>query len=108
MKRAYAVVAVFILCLQSATLGLASAELPNITDAGQTDELDRTLVLWSVLDDGKILTVDAYGNISVNALTNGVLSAQWSLFLDVDAQKARLDDAKELVAIAHQSGAYVV
>ncbi len=108
MKRAYTVVTILILCLQSATIGLASAELPNITDAGETDELDRSLVLWSVLDDGKILTVDAYGNVSINALNNGVLSAQWTLFLDVDAQKARLDEAKELVAVAHQGGAYVV
>ena len=108
MKRVSVLLAVFILCLQSAAMGNVGAQLPNITNAGQTDELDRALVLWSVLDDGNILTVDDEGNVSINALTDGVLSAQWSLFLNVDANDARIDDANELVTVSHQTGAFVV
>ncbi len=108
MKRASVLIAVFILCLQSAAMGNVGAQLPNITNAGQTDELDRALVLWSVLDDGNILTVDDEGNVSINALNDGVLSAQWSLFLNVDANDARIDDANELVTVSHQTGAFVV
>ncbi|HJM55605.1 MAG TPA: hypothetical protein QGI72_05100 [Poseidonia sp.] len=108
MKRPSVLLAVFILCLQGVAMGVASAELPNITDAGQTDELDRALVLWSVLDDGNVLTVDEEGNVSINAFNDGVLSAQWSLFLNVNANKARIDDANELVTVSHQTGAFVV
>ena len=108
MKRTSVLLAVFILCLQSAAMGSTSAELPNITYAGETDELDRALVLWSVLDNGNILTVDDEGNVSINAFNDGVLSTQWTLFLNVNANKARIDDANELVTVSHQTGVYVV
>ena len=89
-------------------VGTAAGDLSLLTDGGQTDSLDRPLVLWTSLNDGRILTVDNEGNVSVNAFSNGVLSTQWTVFLDVDANNARLDDAQELVAVAHDNGAYVV
>ena len=108
MNRVVTLFVAFFLCFQASIVGLASADLSSLTDAGQTDELDRPLVLWQALNDGRILTVDTEGNVSVNAFSNGILSTQWTVFLDVDANHARLDAAQELVSIAHQNGAYVV
>ena len=108
MNRVVTLFVAFFLCFQASVVGLASADLSSLTDAGQTDELDRPLVLWQALNDGRILTVDTEGNVSVNAFSNGILSTQWTVFLDVDANHARLDTAQELVSIAHQNGAYVV
>ena len=108
MNRALALMVVFMLSGQTVVLANASENLSTLTDAGQTDELDRPLVLWSVLNTGQVLTVDNQGNISVNAVSNGILSTQWTVFLNVDANKARVDQAQELVTVAHQTGAYVV
>ena len=108
MKRWLAVLVVFLLGTQASMVGTVAGDLSLLTDGGQTDSLDRPLVLWTSLYDGRILTVDNEGNVSVNAFTNGVLSTQWTVFLDVDANNARLDDAQELVTVAHDNGAYVV
>ena len=85
MKRWLAVLVVFLLGTQASMVGTVAADLSLLTDGGQTDSLDRPLVLWTSLYDGRILTVDNEGNVSVNAFTNGVLSTQWTVFLDVDA-----------------------
>ena len=108
MKRGLAFFIVFLLSTQASVVGPVSADLSLLTDGGQTDSLDRPLVLWTPLNDGRILTVDHFGNISVNAFSNGILSTQWTVFLNVDANNARLDDAQELVSVAHDGGAYVV
>ncbi len=108
MNRALALLVVFMLSGQAVVLANASENLSTLTDAGQTDELDRPLVLWSVLNTGQVLTVDNQGNISVNAVSNGVLSTQSTVFLNVAANKARVDQSQELVTVAHQTGAYVV
>ena len=108
MKRSLALMLVSLLCLQATSIGMVQGSLSLLTDGGQTDELDRPLVLWSVLNDGKVLTVDNTGNVSVNALTQGILSAQSTVFLDVDVNNARIDDAQELVTVAHDTGVLVV
>ena len=108
MKRGLAFFIVVLLSTQASVVGPVSADLSLLTDGGQTDSLDRPLVLWTSLNDGRILTVDHFGNVSVNAFSNGVLSTQWTVFLNVDANNARLDDAQELVSVAHDGGAYVV
>ena len=71
----------------------------------------RSTARWSFsreLNDGRVLTVDDEGNVSLNAFTNGVLSTQWSVLLEVEANNARIDDAQELVSVAHDQGVYVV
>ena len=108
MKRSLAILLVSLLCLQATSIGMVQGSLSLLTDGGQTDELDRPLVLWSVLNDGKVLTVDNTGNVSVNALNQGVLSAQSTYFLEVDVNSARIDDAQELVTVAHDTGVMVV
>ena len=108
MKRWLAFLIVFLLGTQAGMVGSVSGDLSLLTDGGQTDRIDRPLVLWSSLNDGRVLTVDNEGNVSVNTFNNGVLSTQWTVFLEVDANNARLDDAQELVTIAHDTGAYVV
>ena len=107
MNRRLALMVVFLLSTQC-TMGAAAGDLSLLTDGGQTDSLDRPLVLWTTLNDGSVLTVDNEGNVSVNSFTNGVLSTQWTVFLDVSANKARVDPAQELVSVAHDNGAYVV
>lgn len=108
MKRTLVSLAIFLLLAPVFSVGSASADLSSLTDAGQTDELDAPLVLWKALLDGRILTVTDEGNVSVNGFSNGKLSLQWSLVLGVDANNARLDDAQELVTVAHQNGVEVV
>ena len=90
MKRTLSLLLVFLLCSQC-TVGSAAGDLSLLTDAGQTDALDRPLVLFSELNDGSVLTVDNEGNVSLNAFNDGVLSTQWSIFLDVEANHARID-----------------
>ena len=108
MKRWLAFLIVFLLGTQAGMVGSVSGDLSLLTDGGQTDRIDQPLVLWASLNDGRVLTVDSEGNVSVNTFNNGVLSTQWTVFLEVDANNARLDDAQELVTIAHDAGAYVV
>lgn len=109
MNRLMAMMVVFILTAQVTLTASATPDLSTLTDAGQTDELSAPLVLWTTLNDGSILTVTDEGNVSLNTLNlNGDLSLQWSVILDVDANKARVDDAQELVTVAHQTGVYVV
>ena len=107
MNRAIAMLVILLLGTQG-TAGIASADLSLLTDAGQTDSLDRPLVLWTQLFDGDILSVDDQGNVSLNTFSNGVISTQWSVLLDVDANNARIDDAQELVTVAHDAGAFVI
>ena len=73
---------VFLLSAQCA-VGSAAGDLSLLTDGGETDSLDRPLVLFTTLNDGSVLTVDNQGNVSVNSFSNGVLSTQWTVFLDV-------------------------
>ena len=101
MKRWLAFLIVFLLGTQAGMVGTVSGDLSLLTDGGQTDRIDRPLVLWASLNDGRVLTVDNEGNVSVNTFNNGVLSTQWTLFLNVNANKARIDDANELVTVSH-------
>ena len=98
---------VFLLTAQCG-VGSAAGDLSLLTDGGEADRLDRPLVLFTTLNDGRVLTVDNLGNVSLNSFSNGVLSTQWTVFLDVSANKARVDAAQELVSVAHDDGAYVV
>ena len=107
MKRTLSFLLVFLLSAQC-SVGSVAGDLSLLTDAGQTDSLDRPLVLFSELNDGSVLTVDNEGNVSLNAFTNGVLSTQWSVLLEVEANNARIDAAQELVTVAHDQGVYVV
>ena len=107
MNHRLAFFMVFLLGAQCA-VGSVAGDLSLLTDGGETDSLDHPLVLFSELNDGRILTVDDQGNVSLNSFTNGVLMTQWTVFLDVSTNNARVDDAQELVAVAHDDGAYVV
>ena len=107
MNRRLAMFMVFLLGAQCA-VGSVAGDISLLTDGGETDSLDRPLVLFTTLNDGRVLTVDNQGNVSVNSFSNGVLSTQWTVFLDVDANNARVDAAQELVSVAHDDGAYVV
>ena len=103
MNRRLAMFMVFLLTAQCA-VGSAAGDLSLLTDGGETDSLDRPLVLFTTLNDGRVLTVDNLGNVSLNSFSNGVLSTQWTVFLDVSANKARVDAAQELVSVAHDDG----
>ena len=107
MNKRLALFIVFLLSTQCA-VGSAAGDLSLLTDGGETDSLDRPLVLFTTLNDGRVLTVDNEGNVSLNSFSNGVLSTQWTVFLDVSANNARVDAAQELISVAHDSGAYVV
>ena len=107
MNKRLVLFIVFLLSTQCA-VGSAAGDLSLLTDGGETDSLDRPLVLFTTLNDGRVLTVDNQGNVSLNSFSNGVLSTQWTVFLDVSTNNARIDAAQELISVAHDSGAYVV
>ena len=80
----------------------------ELIDAGYTHQTSAKLVHWEVMNDGTVLAVDAEGNLSVNAFSNGILVPLWSLDLNVSANGARLDDAQLLTAVAHDAGVFIV
>ncbi|MFL2950141.1 MAG: hypothetical protein ACJZ40_07140 [Candidatus Poseidoniaceae archaeon] len=80
----------------------------ELIDAGYTHQTSEKLVHWQTMNDGSILTVDAEGNLSVNAFSNGILVPLWSIDLNVSANSARLDSAQLLTAVAHDAGVLVV
>ena len=49
MNRRLALVMVFLLSTQC-TVGAAAGDLSLLTDGGETDSLDRPLVLWTTLN----------------------------------------------------------
>ena len=109
MNRLLTLSVVFLLTAQVTVTVSATPDISTLTDAGQTDELGAPMVLWKKLNDGSVLTVTDEGNVSKNILSNnGTLSIQWSVLLDVEANKARIDGAQELVTIAHQTGVVVI
>ena len=79
-----------------------------LIDAGYTHQTSVKLVHWEMMNDGKVLTVDGEGNLSVNAFSNGILVPLWTIDLNVTANGARLDDAQLLTAVAHDEGVFVV
>jgi len=91
-----------------ATLPLATAELPPLTDGGETQVLEQSMIMWERTFDGGVLTVDSSGNVSKNVMTGSGLTAVWSVQLDVEANHGRVDPAQQQVTVAHQSGVYVV
>jgi len=91
-----------------ATLPLATAELPPLTDGGETQVLEQSMIMWERTFDGGVLTVDTTGNVSKNVMTGSGLTAVWSVQLDVEANHGRVDPAQQQVTVAHQNGVYVV
>jgi len=91
-----------------ATLPLATAELPPLTDGGETQVLEQSMIMWEPTYDGGVLTVDTTGNVSKNVMTGSGLTAVWSVHLDVEANNGRVDPAQQQVTVAHQNGVYVV
>ena len=91
-----------------ATLPVVTAELPPLTDGGETQVLEQSMIMWERTFDGGVLTVDTSGNVSKNVMTGSGLAAVWSVQLGVEANHGRVDPAQQQVTVAHQSGVYVV
>ena len=108
MKRGICLILAFLMLPLSGFLPGISADTSDLIEAGVTEQYDEELIFWQRLDDGTILSVDTTGNLSVNSFSNGIHSPQWSLDLNVSANSARLDDAQQLVAIAHDDGVSIV
>ena len=109
MKRVICLILAFLMLpLSGFLLTVSAADTSNLIEAGFTDEFDEELVLWQKMDDGTILSIDTTGNLSVSSFSSGLHSPQWSLELNVSVNSARLDDAQQLVAVAHDDGVSVV
>lgn len=108
MKRSICLILAFLMLPLAGLIPTISADTSNLIEAGISDEFDEQLVLWEKMDDGTILTVDTTGNLSVSSFSNGLHATQWSLELNVSANSARLDDAQQLVAVAHDDGVSIV
>ena len=108
MVQQRAVLLMVLLLAHVAALPLTHAELPPLTDAGETQSLETPLVMWEVLYDGAVLTVDEDGNVSRNVMTGSGLTAVWTVNLDITANNGRVDAAQELLTVAHQTGVYVI
>jgi len=108
MKRGICLVLAFFMIPLSGFLPGISADTSNLIEAGVTDEFDEELIFWQRMNDGTILSVDVTGNLSVSSFSSGIHSPQWSLELNISANSARLDDAQQLVAVAHDDGVSIV
>lgn len=108
MLQQRAMLLVVLLMAHVSALPLVQASLPPLTDAGETQALDTPLVMWDVLYDGSVLTVGENGNISKNVMTGSGLTTVWTVDLEVTANSGRVDDAQELLTVAHQTGVYVI
>jgi hypothetical protein len=108
MKRGVCLILTFLLLPLSGLLPSISADTSNLIEAGVTDEFDEELVFWQRMADGTILMVDETGNLSVNSFSNGQHALQWNIDLNVSANSARLDDAQQLVAVAHNNGVSII
>ena len=108
MKRGVCLILAFLLLPLSGLLPSISADTSNLIEAGVTDEFDEELVFWQRMADGTILMVDDTGNLSVNSFSNGQHALQWNIDLNVSTNSARLDDAQQLVAVAHDDGVSII
>ena len=108
MKRGVCLILAFLLLPLTGFLPSISADTSNLIEAGVTDEFDEQLVFWQRMDDGTILMVDNTGNLSVSSFSNGQHALQWNIDLNVSANSARLDDAQQLVAVAHDDGISII
>ncbi len=108
MKRGICLILAFLMLPLSGFLPGISADTSDLIEAGVTEQYDEELIFWQRMDDGTILSVDTTGNLSVNSFSNGIHSPQWSLELNISANSARLDDAQQLVAVAHDDGVSIV
>ncbi|MBT6923689.1 MAG: hypothetical protein HOA35_04030 [Euryarchaeota archaeon] len=108
MNRFLAVFIAFIMLPLIAFAPAVAASDVVLIDAGYTHQTSVKLVHWEMMNDGKVLTVDGEGNLSVNAFSNGILVPLWTIDLNVTANGARLDDAQLLTAVAHDEGVFVV
>ena len=108
MVQRRAMVLIALLMAHASVLPVAHASVPPLTDAGETQVLPTPLVMWEVLYDGSILTVDEEGNVSKNLMTGSGLTTVWTVDLDVSANAGRIDNAQELLTVAHQTGVYVI
>ncbi|MCS5533982.1 MAG: hypothetical protein NZ736_06980, partial [Candidatus Poseidoniaceae archaeon] len=108
MKRGICIILAFLMLPLVGFIPSIPADTSNLIEAGVTDEFDEELIFWQKMNDGTIMTIDTKGNLSVNSFSNGMHSPQWSLNLNVSANSARLDDAQQLVAVAHDDGVSIV
>ena len=108
MKRGICIILAFLMLPLSGIIPSISADTSNLIEAGVTDNFDEELIFWQRMDDGTILTIDTKGNLSVNSFSNGIHSSQWGIDLNVSANSARLDDAQQLVAVAHDDGVSII
>ena len=108
MKRGICLVLAFFMIPLSGFLPGISADTSNLIEAGVTDEFDEELIFWQRMNDGTILSVDITGNLSVSSFSSGIHSPQWSLDLNLSVNSVRLDDAQQLVAVAHDDGVSIV
>jgi len=108
MKRGISIILAFLMLPLVGFVPSIPADTSNLIEAGVTDEFDEELIFWQKMNDGTIMTIDTKGNLSVNSFSNGIHSPQWSLDLNVSVNSARLDDAQQLVAVAHDEGVSIV
>jgi hypothetical protein len=108
MKRGICLILAFLMLPLSGFLPGISADTSDLIEAGVTEQYDEELIFWQRMDDGTILSVDTTGNLSISSFSSGIHSPQWSLELNISANSVRLDDAQQLVAVAHDDGVSII
>jgi len=103
-RRACCIAALFIL----STLGLALPAQAELIDAGTVHRIDESLIHWSFMPDGAVLTVDSEGILAVNSIDEGILSTVWQLDLNVSAITVEPDKSYALIAVGHTEGTLIV
>lgn len=89
-------------------IGLAMPAQAELIDAGTIHRIDESLVHWSFMPDGAVLTVDSEGLLTVSNIEKGVLTTDWQLDLNVSALTAEPDKTYALIAVGHMNGTLVI
>jgi len=104
-SRALALVVLLLLPAFSLAINPAQAEL---IDVGSVHRIDDSIVHWSFMPDGAVLTVEEEGILKVSSFEKGILTTDWQLDLNITALTAEPDLSHALIAIGHTNGTLVV
>ena len=100
-------IAVLLAMLLLPAIPIADAET-NLLDEGVIDTIDGRLVHMSFSSSSTVLTLTQSGNLSEHFWGSGELITQWSLELNTTANSATIDSTGLQVAVAHNTGVYIV
>lgn len=106
--RLYSIIGLLVLAVLSPLLAPASAEQPQLYDAGAVQELPGLSVAWFELPNGDMLYVNASGTVSAwNTPDDAPWTMVWDHPTNVTVNGVDFNDDGDLLALAHDAGVVV-